>query len=436
MHPRLKVLEQVGPGARAVANGWVESSRRMKRVAFADLTDGSSPRPLPVVLDPAKHPTLNTGACVEIEGTLKESIGKQKVELEAEKVKVVGPAGGDYPLQKKYHSPEYLRQLPQLRWKTRQAQQILRYRSWALTQFANFFNSEDCVQVNSPILTASDCEGAGEAFKIAGSEEFFGKPVYLTVSSQLHLEVFAAALGRVWNATPAFRAEASDTNRHLSEFWMIEAELAFVNNLKELWGFCERQVKSAVPRGRQAEDLLASKRTSEACNKLESRWRILEKPWAAVEYREACNLLEQAFDKGLVSNRPTDGLNSEHEKFLAGTIMNAPTVVTDYPSDQKPFYMLPSGPNTVACFDVLLPEIGEIVGGSLREHDELKLRQHMSTLGMDIAAMNWYLDLRKYGSFPHGGYGLGFERLVMYACGIDNIRDASGFSRGFGMCPC
>lgn len=408
----------------------------MKRVAFADLTDGSSPHALPVVLDPVTHPSLATGSCVEIQGRLQESIGRQNTELLADNVRVLGPAGSDYPLQKKYHSPEYLRQLPQLRWKGRQAQQVLRYRSWAMSQFTQFFNDENCIQVNSPVLTSSDCEGAGEVFRLSKSEEFFGKPVYLTVSSQLHLEVFAAALGRVWNATPAFRAEASDTNRHLSEFWMVEAELAFLDDLKDLWGFCERQVKSAVPRGQQAEDLLASKRTSEARDKLIARWEVLEKPWVVVGYQEACNLLEDAFEKGLVSSGPSGGLGSEHEKFLAGSIMGAPTVVTDYPADQKPFYMLASGQDTVACFDVLLPEIGEIVGGSLRETDEFKLRQKLISLGMDVEALGWYLDLRRYGSFPHGGYGLGFERLVMYACGLDNIRDASGFSRGFGMCPC
>jgi len=441
MRPLISAIRQTAAvGSRASVDGWVQSVRKMKNVAFADIGDGSSVHSLNVVFDrPEQAAELSTGACVQVDGQIVESPGKQKFELQADSVKVLGPAGPDYPLQKKYHSREFLRQLPHLRWKTRQAAQVLRYRSWAMAQLQQFFIKNDVCQVNSPIITSSDCEGAGEVFTIEKSQEFFGKPAYLSVSSQLHLEVFAASLSRVWNMTPAFRAEASDTNRHLSEFWIAEVELAFISKLEELTKFCEHMTQATVPADAMREELLVSKRDGETRAKLENRWNIVSKPWTTLTYTEAVDLLNKSGKvPPLVWGQQ---LPSEHEKFLASELVNGITVVTDYPESFKPFYMKASehqepGKPTVACFDVLFPEIGEVVGGSMREDSYELLKRRMALKNMNSAGLEWYTDLRKFGSFPHGGYGLGFERLVMYLCGLDNVRDATGFVRGFGQLPC
>lgn len=412
----------------------------MKRHAFADLSDGSSPTPIPVLLDPAAAEPLTTGACVEIEGRVEKGPGKnQGLEIHASSAKILGESPSDYPLQKKYHSKEFLRQLPHLRWKTRTAQQVLRYRSWAINQISNYFLSQNCFQVNSPIITSSDCEGAGEVFKIEKSPEFFGKNAYLTVSSQLHLEVYAAALGRVWNLTPAFRAEASDTNRHLSEFWMIEPEFAFVD-FKELRDLCENMVKAAVPSAQMEEDLLASKRKQEDKDRLVERWNLLRGKWNTISYAEAVKIIQDEHAKGNLQSSIAwgEGIASEHEKYLAGEVFKSPLFVTDYPSQSKPFYMKGSTehPGCVECFDLLIPQVGELVGGSMREDSYDLLLKKIRDAGMDEESLSWYLDLRKFGSFPHGGYGMGFERLIMYVCGLDNIRDAVGFIRGFNALRC
>lgn len=438
-----KVLKNALPGAHVQLEGWVQSVRKMKNVAFADISDGSTPKPMNVVFsNPESAHSLTTGSCVQVSGELSEAPGgkQQDFELQAQSVSVMGPAASDYPLQKKYHSKEFLRQLPHLRWKTRQAQQVLRYRSWCLNRLSNFFVENDVFQVNSPILTSSDCEGAGETFKVEKSNDFFKKPAYLSVSSQLHLEVYAASLARVWNLAPAFRAEASDTNRHLSEFWMIEAELSFLDNLGELTNFCEAMVKSMLPANEQADDLLTSKRSKEDKLKLEKRWGLADKKWETISYYEALKLLNN--NGKLTELKWGDDLPSEHEKLLANELIRGPVVVTNYPKSLKPFYMKSSGKlsqeqgESVDCFDVLYPEIGEIVGGSLREDNYEVLLANMKAQKMDINALDWYLDLRKYGSFPHGGYGLGFERIITYLTGQDNIRDATGFIRGYSQLPC
>lgn len=431
-----RILQLAKPGEAARAQGWVSSVRKMKKWAFADITDGSSVEPLSVILTPDQAAKLSTGACVDIRGQVKESPkgATQAVELHADSVKLLGEADSTYPLQKKYHSREFLRQFPQFRWKTRTAAQVLQYRSFAIKQLTDFFNENDVVQVNSPILTSSDCEGAGEVFGLEKSLDFFGKQAYLSVSSQLHLEVYCAALARVWNMTPAFRAEASDTNRHLSEFWMVEAELAFLDSLAELTGFCEQMVKATVPTGSIKHSLLASKRDQEARDRLEQRWETLAGKWTTMTYTDAVDFIN-AHGTKVSTAKWGDGLSSEQEKFLAGTL-GTPVVVTDYPTEIKPFYMKASSSQTVACFDLLIPDVGELVGGSMREDNYEKLLANLEKYDMNPESMSWYTDLRKYGSFPHGGYGLGFERLVMYTCGLDNIRDATGFIRGFGQLPC
>jgi asparaginyl-tRNA synthetase len=415
----------------------------MKNVAFADVSDGSSAASMAVVMPPHIITNLATGASVKFKGILRQSPAKgQAVELEVvneSDIELYGRATADYPLQKKFHTPEFLRKIPQFRWKGATYSSVLRYRSYAIRRMMEFFESKDFVQVNSPILTSSDCEGAGEVFNVrSGKDEgFFDKPAYLTVSSQLHLEVYAAALGRVWNLAPAFRAEKSDTNRHLSEFWMLEAELAFTDCLDDVMSVAEGMIRAAVPVGKAAEDLLLSRRSPELRQTLSKRWEMLSSPnkWPRISYREALSILK---DQGKENVTWQEGLSTEHEKFLAKEVFRGPVFVTDYPTEQKPFYMKASidSDKTVACFDLLVPEMGELIGGSLREDNYEVLVASMENHSMDVQDLDWYVDLRKQGSFPHGGYGMGFERLVSFVCGVENVREAIGFPRWYGSCVC
>lgn len=437
------VLSDPKIGSEAKINGWVRSVRKLKSVAFADVTDGTTHTSMPVIMTPQQAKSLTTGACIEVIGKLKQSPGSQQdIELEASDSPVIlGPSAADYPLQKKYHSPEFLRSLPQFRWKTQVNSSTLRYRSYALSQISRFYEENDYTQVNSPLLTSSDCEGAGEVFSVTSgtNPEFFGKKAYLSVSSQLHLEVYAAALSRVWNMAPAFRAEESDTNRHLSEFWMIEAEAAFVNSLEEITSVAEGMIRAAVPKGKAADNLLQSIRSPERKELVENRWKMLsgDSAWPRITYTEALKLLSDARAAGAKDSEgltlPTvswsDGLASAHEKYLSEHIFKSPVFVTDYPKEIKPFYMKSSGDKTVAAFDLVVPGMGELIGGSLREDNYETLKQKMEKLDMDLEDLDWYLKLRQYGSFPHGGFGMGFERLVCFMCGIENIRDAIGFPR-------
>lgn len=435
----------VDGSSQVTINGWVRSVRRLKRVAFADVSDGTSERSLMVVMKPDESKDLSTGACVEISGLLKPSQGaKQDLELEAQKIETLGAASADYPLQKKYHTPEFLRSIPQFRWKSARNSSILRYRSFAHEQFSKYFGQNGFTHVQSPVITSSDCEGAGEVFQVQApnNSEFFGanKQAYLTVSSQLHLEVYAAALSRVWNMTPAFRAEESDTNRHLSEFWMVEAEVAFTESLHDVTSVAEAMIRAAVPTGSIAQDIISSIRDPERKEVVQRRWEMIEtggKDWPRVEYTDAVKILQSEAGH-LKPIRWGDDLASEHEKYLAGTVYKGPVFVTDYPVSLKPFYMKQSANShqTVACFDLLVPEFGELVGGSLREDNYDQLIANMEEANMNPSDMEWYTDLRKYGSFPHGGYGMGFERWVCYTCGVDNIRDAIGFPRWAGSCFC
>lgn len=452
LHTIKKTLES-GPGLHSV-QGWVRSVRKLKNVAFIDLSDGSGANIMAVLSRPDYARDIMTGTCVKLSGNLVPSPGAgQSYELQItddKDIKILGESSADYPLQKKYHSPEFLRTIPQFRWKTVGNSAILRLRSQIQSQISKYYESQDFVQVNSPIMTSSDCEGAGEVFTVMvpGSDiDFFGKKSYLSVSSQLHLEVYAASLGRVWNIAPAFRAEKSDTNRHLSEFWMVEAELAFTESLEDVMSSCEGMVRATIPDETTGQDLLNSLRDKNRTQVIEQRWANLHnngQKWPRITYKEALKILDNV-PSTVASLRPTnwtEGLGSEHEKYLAGQVFKGPVFITDYPVEQKPFYMKRSPDKnddmapTVECFDLLVPEMGELTGGSLREDDYQRLISRMIALGMDVDCMQWYTDLRKYGSFPHGGYGLGLERLVCYLGGIENIRDAIGFPRWHQSCLC
>jgi asparaginyl-tRNA synthetase len=400
-------------------------------------------------------------------------------------------------LQKKYHTPEFLRTLPHLRQRLPFNALLLRLRSQTILAVTDFFAQQGFVQTHPPIITSSDCEGAGEAFTIqpqkdtgspkadslgsASKQLFFNTPKYLTVSSQLHLEAMAQAVGKVWTLSPTFRAEKSDTTRHLSEFYMLEAELGFTEQLPEIMDVVEGMLKAVALQLQASEigkELLlaySGKYADEeqpimTPQQLERRWAKLAKgPWPRVTYTEAINRLQEASRTCEVHFEfPPDfdsGLQAEHEKYLAHKIGDeGPVFITDYPRKQKPFYMTPSAeaqvdePPTVACFDLLVPDVCEIVGGSMRDHVLERLLRSMRDQGIklgkeyqarlepdnqpalddapDVGNLDWYADLRRYGSVPHGGFGLGFDRLLCYLAGVSNIKDMVGFPRWYGRCDC
>lgn len=364
-----------------------------------------------------------------------------------------------YPLQKKYQTPEFLRTLLHLRPRIPANTNLLHLRSNIISTLTAFFVERSFIQCHTPIITPSDCEGAGEVFTITRPENFFGAPKYLTVSSQLYLEALTAAVPKVWTLSPAFRAEKSDTARHLSEFYMLEVEIAFVDTLDPLLALIEDMVETlvrSISTSRLGKETLSTVGDEDKARELEERWKgLLERPWSRITYTEAISRLSSAVEQKEVQfvSPPVWGapLQAEHERFLAQTVFNGPVFVTDYPKSLKPFYMLPSagttptpeGGETVACFDLLVPAVGELIGGSLREHRYDELLAEMQRRGMavgdgdeDEGSLRWYLELRKWGSIKHGGFGLGFDRLLCYLAGVENIREAVAFPRWVGRCDC
>lgn len=436
--------------SQITVHGWVRSVRVHPKILFIDLNDGTTHRSLNCVVPPELANGLQTGESLSITGILQESRGKQEFELKipdttaACKLIKLGPVPEDYPLQKKNHTNQFLRTLPHLRWRTLTLSSVLRCKSEVETLLMKFFIKNNFTKVSPPLITGSDCEGGGELFKIESDsnsnskEQFFGKNAFLTVSTQLHLEVLAAALGRVWTLTPCFRAEESDTNRHLSEFWMLELEMSFVEDVHQVTKFSENMIKSVVGGFLAAshdKNLLESRRDPEGNLKLTQRWEaLLARDWDNITYTEAVDILQKAvLEKNVKFNyEPVWGnsLQSEHEKYLAGVHFQNPVFVTDYPKDLKPFYMKlnPDG-KTVACFDLLAPEIGELIGGSLREHDPVKLKEEMIKRKMNLNEIDWYLSLRDNGTVPHGGFGMGFERLICFLTNTENIKDSIAFPR-------
>lgn len=391
------------------------------------------------------------------------------------------------PLQKKYQTPEFLRTLPHLRARLPLNSLLLRLRSQVTAQVTNYFANHGFVQTHPPIITSSDCEGAGEVFSIATDpstaplkdassqqqqreDMFFGSPKYLTVSSQLHLEALAQAVGKVWALSPTFRAEKSDTPRHLSEFYMLEAEVAFVDDLARVMDVVEGMLRAVAKQLRESQvgkDLLQARArdheeggTAVTHSVLAQRWQgLIDGPWPRITYNDAVKHLLDAVTHGKANFEYApgheEGLQTEHERFLAETLgRGGPIFVTDYPRHMKPFYMAPSSGQktdahttpTVACFDLLVPELCELVGGSMREHRLAELQQSMEEHGLKSAttsdssspegSLQWYLDLRRYGSVPHGGFGLGFDRLLCYLSGVSNIRDVVSFPRWHKRCDC
>lgn len=377
-----------------------------------------------------------------------------------------------YPLQKKYHSPEYLRTIPHLRTRTPVNSNLLRLRSDAIAAATESFRKKGFTQTHTPLITSSDCEGAGEVFNVGSAHQevkkegddgtFFRAPKYLTVSGQLHLEAISQAVGNVWNLSPTFRAEKSDTARHLSEFYMLEGELSFVEDMQEVLDVVRdllQDITKPLLSSRVGKELLYGRGAlsdstpyTEHGQDLQTRWEKICGKWGQITYTEAIKLLQSSSQEFEYSPTWGLGLQAEHERYIAETVADgAPVFVTHYPKAIKPFYMLPSSASsaegeTVDCFDLLVPDACEIVGGSMREHRLEQLIKAMQDHKLlppgenlsdeDLGDLKWYIDLRRWGSVPHGGFGLGFDRFLGYLAGVPNIREIVTFPRWVGRCEC
>ncbi|KAK3677351.1 asparaginyl-tRNA synthetase [Recurvomyces mirabilis] len=461
--------------------GWVRNVRRQKKVAFVALGDGSSLDPLQAVLKPDDAAQLSVGAAVRLTGSWQASQGsKQSHELQVTGVKALGENDPEHnPLQPKSQTPEYLRTIPHLRPRIPANALLLHLRSQVIASITSHFNKQGFVQCHTPTITSSDCEGGGEVFTVSSNdskdsvketkpgdnaevEHFFRTPKYLTVSSQLHLEALALAVDKVWTLSPTFRAEKSDTPRHLAEFYMLEAEMCFTDDLNDIMDVVQKMLAATAQDllgSRTGEELLKARSSSEQTGDetlseittatLRQRWvGMAEGNWPRIAYAEAIDHLQKAQQNGTVKFAfdPTyeNGLQAEHERYLATTIgrNTTPVFVTDYPIAQKPFYMSPSlstintkgTSNTAACFDLLVPDLCELVGGSMREHRLAELQATMKAKSVNGSGLEWYQDLRRYGSVPHGGFGLGFDRLLCYLSGVINVRDIVAFPRWVGRC--
>jgi asparaginyl-tRNA synthetase len=445
-----QALQAENPIPEALVQGWVRTKREAQGFCFLELNDGSCLHNLQIIVDDSLGLTeemrrINTGAAVSVQGDLVESPGKgQKWELQAKSLQLLGEADTEqYPLQKKRHSDEFLRRIAHLRPRTNKYGALYRIRSELCLALHNYLHSQGFFYVQTPIITSLDCEGAGELFRVTSldpekpeaaalDEDFFGKKAYLTVSGQLAAEVMACGLGRVYAFGPTFRAENSNTPRHAAEFWMLEPEAAFFD-LKQNMDLASDLIKGAVHGVRQAraQDLeLFSRFMDKDLNALLDN--VLEQEFVRLPYSEAVEILQQAQKKEKFQFEPAWGkdLQTEHERYLAEKHFQAPVFVFDYPQEIKPFYMrLNQDQSTVAAMDLLLPKVGEIIGGSQREERLDVLQERMQQMGLKPEEYHWYLDLRRFGTVPHSGFGLGLERLLMFMTGVHNIRDVLPFPR-------
>ncbi|MEJ2111525.1 MAG: asparagine--tRNA ligase [Acidobacteriota bacterium] len=440
------VLKSSNPGDPVAVGGWIKSLRTSKNVAFMHLNDGSGFDSIQVVLDSSfenfdRIISLLTGASVFVEGTVRESPAKgQRIEVVPSRIDIIGECDASSPVQKAGTSFEFLRTVAHMRPRTNTFGAVFRMRSALSYAVHSFFNERGFVYAHTPILTTSDCEGAGEMFQVTSLElanlprdpdggidylnDFFGERCSLTVSGQLEAEILAMSLSKVYTFGPTFRAENSNTARHAAEFWMIEPEIAFSDLdddialagdfikylLRYVFDHCERDLRFFDERIEKG-----------LIKKLQA---ILDADFVVMEYTEAVRVLKES---GRTFEYPVQwgqSLQSEHERFIAEEYTKRPTFVVNYPRGIKPFYMYCNDDEkTVACFDFLLPRIGELIGGSQREHRMDKLLERMKECDMDPAKYSWYLDLRRFGTVPHSGFGLGFERALMFVTGMTNIRD-------------
>ncbi|MFH1069912.1 MAG: asparagine--tRNA ligase [Candidatus Glassbacteria bacterium] len=434
-----EILAGQSAGVRLTTAGWVRSARLSPQVAFIDLTDGSSVAGLQVVLDDKTEgfglmDSVHTGASVKVEGLLTESPGKgQKWELKADRLEILGPAEPDsYPIQKKKHTLEFLRTKAHLRVRTNTFAAIFRLRSHLSQGIHDFFRRKGFFYIHAPIITTSDCEGAGQMFRVSAptEKEFFGKPAYLTVSGQLEAELLALGLTEVYTFGPTFRAENSNTPRHLSEFWMVEPEMAFYD-LNDNMDLAEEFLKGLLTYmlENDREDLAFMEQWYEK-GLVAQLEEIIAKPFERISYTEAIDLLGQSGKNFEFPTAWGSDLQTEHERYLTEEKIKAPVVIHDYPAAIKPFYMrLNDDGRTVGAMDVLLPRIGEIIGGSQREERYDVLLRRIRKLGLDEAAYDWYLDTRRFGTAIHSGFGLGLERTLLFLSGMANIRDVIPFPR-------
>ncbi|MFA4046043.1 asparagine--tRNA ligase [Prevotella sp. PCHR] len=449
------VLQRTDYGTVVNVKGWVRTRRGSKAVNFIALNDGSTIKNIQIVVDVEKFDDaiikdITTGACISVDGELVQSQGKgQSVELQCRNIEILGVCGADYPLQKKGHTMEFLREHANLRMRTNTFGAVFRIRHNMAMAIHCYFHEHGFFYLNTPIITASDCEGAGQMFqvttknlydlkkdedgKIDYSDDFFGKQASLTVSGQLEGELGATALGAIYTFGPTFRAENSNTPRHLAEFWMIEPEVAF-NDITDNMNLAEDFIKYCI---RWALDNCAD--DLEFLNQfvdkqlIERLHFVLEHDFVRLAYTEGIKILEEAVQNGHKFEFPVywgADLASEHERYLVEQHFKRPVILTDYPKEIKAFYMKMNDDNkTVRAMDVLFPQIGEIIGGSEREADYDKLMGRIEELNIPMKDMWWYLETRKWGSCPHSGFGLGFERLILFVTGMQNIRDVIPFPR-------
>lgn len=427
---------------QVLVNGWVRTRRDSKAgISFVEVNDGSCLKNIQIIInhDRTKFQDITkviTGAAVSIRGIVRRSPAKgQPIEVETYALYVIGPSDPAlYPLQKKRHSFEFLREIAHLRPRTNTIGAVIRVRNKVSYTIHRFFQERGFYYIHTPIITTIDCEGAGDVFRvIAPGNDFFGKPTYLTVSGQLQAEAYALALGKVYTFGPTFRAENSQTRRHLAEFWMIEPEMAFAdleNDLALAQEFMQYVVWAVLNECSDDLDFFARFIDPELYNRLHM---VAEKPFEIITYTEAIPMLKAS--KIAFTYPPEWGyeLQAEHERCLTEKIFKRPVAVINFPRDIKPFYMkVNDDGKTVSAMDVLVPGIGEIIGGSEREYRYDVLIEQMKFKEIDIDAYNWYLDLRKYGSVPHAGFGLGLERLVQFLTGVSNIRETIPFPRSPG----
>jgi asparaginyl-tRNA synthetase len=448
------LLRKGQPDEMVTIQGWVRTKRDAKGFAFIEVNDGSALANLQVVLSqelPNYDELLrraNTGASVQVVGVLVPSLGKgQRIELKAEQVTVYGEADPQtYPLQKKRHSFEFLRTIGHLRPRTNTLGAVFRVRNACATAIHQFFQERGFLWVHTPIITASDCEGAGEMFTVTSlnlqkipttseqgvdySQDFFGRPAYLTVSGQLEAEIMATAFTNVYTFGPTFRAENSNTSRHLAEFWMVEPEMTFCDlegDMELAEAFLKHVFKTVLDTCLEDMEFFNTRIDDSVLKTAEN---IINNEFARITYTEAIDLIKNS-DRSF--EYPVEwglDLQSEHERYLAEELYQRPVIVTDYPTQIKAFYMrLNDDETTVRAMDILAPKIGEIIGGSQREERLDILERRILNQGLDPAAYWWYLDLRRYGTVPHAGFGLGFERLVQFMTGMTNIRDVIPFPR-------
>ena len=453
---RIKDYLSGQPQEDVVVKGWVRTKRGNKNVAFIALNDGSTINNIQVVCDPSKFDEalmkqITTGACLCVKGDLVPSMGSgQAVEVQAKEIEVYGTADPEsYPLQKKGHSMEFLREIAHLRPRTNTFGAVFRMRHAMAFAIHKFFNDKGFCYLHTPLITASDCEGAGEMFQVTTldlenlprtddgavdySQDFFGRQTALTVSGQLEGELGAMALGNIYTFGPTFRAENSNTPRHLAEFWMIEPEMAFYDiedNMELAEEFVKYLVQYALDHCMDDLQFLNDKYDDGLIERLRS---VLGIAFQRVTYTEAVDILEKAVANGKQFEYPvhwgTD-FQSEHERYLVEQHFGKPVILIDFPKDIKAFYMKQNEDGkTVRGMDVLFPKIGEIIGGSEREADLQKLETRIDELGMSRKNLEWYIDTRRYGTVPHAGFGLGFERLLLFVTGMANIRDVIPFPR-------